>query len=350
MTLKTRPPTGRVPWPLILIEGGEKSGKSWACAVLSASPRVGQTYWIDLGEGSADEYGAIPGVRYCVVEHDGSFGAILASVVEIKAEAARAAEAGEPPVVLVIDSVTAEWELLKDWAGERARRRLASKGKRVPGADEEVQISMDLWNDATARHRRLMTLLITFPGIVLLTARGKDVAALDTAGRPIENTKEYKVEGQKSLAFDATLWLRLARDARPTVIGARSVHTGIRPGIDEPKKLDADWSLEWLIFEALRCDPATAHVRDLVNPNPIEPEPAPPGEMTEQRQKALHGALREAELADREKGLAYISEAIGRRVESTKELTAAEFQKVMRKLDSYIRQNNPAVESEAAAA
>ena len=39
--LKTRKPTGRVPWPCILLEGEEKSGKSWALAQFSTSDRIG---------------------------------------------------------------------------------------------------------------------------------------------------------------------------------------------------------------------------------------------------------------------------------------------------------------------
>ena len=73
MTLKTRKPTGAVPWPLVLIEGEEKAGKTWACAEFTASPKVGRCFWIDLGEGAADEYGAIPGADYEVVEHDGGW-------------------------------------------------------------------------------------------------------------------------------------------------------------------------------------------------------------------------------------------------------------------------------------
>ncbi|WP_420123875.1 hypothetical protein [Nakamurella sp.] len=277
--LRTRQPTGRVPWPLILIEGQEKSGKSWACAELSASPRVGQTYWIDLGEGSADEYGAVPGARYLIVEHDGSFGQILAAVEAIKAEAQRAATAGEPPVVLVIDSMTAEWDLLKSIADAEARRRLAKKGKRL-GPDEEPKISMDLWNDINSRHRRLMTHLMTFPGIAVITGRGKEVAALDSGGRPIEGSKEYKVEGQKNLAFDATVWVRVSRDHPPLVVGARSVHAGIQPGVDRPRPAPG-LTLEKVVFEILRCDPSGAHVRDLVQPQVVaedlgQDEPARP--------------------------------------------------------------------------
>ena len=262
MTLKTRQPSGRVPWPFILVEGPEKSGKSWAAAELSASNRVGQTYWIDLGEGAADEYGAIPGARYLVVEHDHTFTALLAAVQDVKAEAQKAAEKGEPPVVLVVDSMTAEWDLLKDWAASRAKGSQTNQRRLRQDPNAEVSVPMNLWNDATAKHRKLMTTLLTFPGIVVVTARGKEVAAMDSNGRPVEGSKEYKVEGHKTLAFDASVWVRMSRSTAPMIVGARSVHAGIRPGVDEPKTAK-DFTLEWLVFDVLRCDPTQAHVRDL---------------------------------------------------------------------------------------
>lgn len=273
MQLKTRQPTGRVPWPLILVEGPEKSGKSFSAALLSASPRVGQTYWMDLGEGAADEYGAIPGARYLVVDHDGTWASIFGSVEAVRDEARKVADAHQPPVVLVIDSMTAEWDLLKDWISNIARERLAKKGRRIePG--EEPKISMDLWNAANSRHRKLMTLLMTFPGIVVVTARGKEVAAIGPNGQPIEGSKEYKVEGQKNLAFDASAWVRMSRDNAPTVIGLRSVHAGMRPGIDRPKPAP-NFSLEWLVFDVLKCDPAVAAPRDLVESKPGNDDPDP---------------------------------------------------------------------------
>lgn len=272
MALKTRRPTGAVPWPLILLEGQEKSGKSFACAVLSASPRVGRTLWLDLNEGAADEYGAVPGARYEVIEHDGSWPSIMGQVADAKAEAARARDAGEKPVVLVIDSMTAEWDLLKAWADERARRTDSNKSKLARDPNAEIQISMNFWNDANSRHRQLMTMLMTFPGIVVVTAKGKDVAALDERGRPLEGKKEYRVEGNKNLGYDVSCWVRMFRGQPAVVIGARSVHNGIRPGKDKPRELDPDWTLEGLIFDALKCDPAAAHVRDLAELRPDVPE------------------------------------------------------------------------------
>ena len=263
--LSTRKPTGVVPWPLILIEGGEKTGKSYACAVLSASKKVGRTLWLDWGEGAADEYGAIDGARYEVIEHDGTWASIMGQVVAAKEEAQRAKDAGEPPVVLVLDSITCEWESLKDWAADRAKTQKANREKLQRDPNAEVNISMNLWNDAASRHRRLMTLLMTFPGIVVITARGGETALVEN-GRPVEGKKSYRVEGHKSLAFDASCWIRLSRDTRPVVVGARSVHAGVRPGIDPVQVLTSDWSLEWLIFDVLKCNPKTAHVRDLAEP------------------------------------------------------------------------------------
>src|SRR3712207_6592488 len=127
--LTTRKPTGRVPWPCILLEGEEKAGKSWALAQFSTSDRIGALYWIDLNEGAGDEYGAIPGASYELVEHDGSYAQVLAAVQAIKAEARRAADAGEPPVVLGIDTGSAIWDGLKDW--DRKSIRLNSSHAKI---------------------------------------------------------------------------------------------------------------------------------------------------------------------------------------------------------------------------
>lgn len=269
--IKSRRPTGTVPWPLVLIEGPEKSGKSYAAAEFTASKRTGQTYWIDLGEGAADEYAVIDGADYLVIEHDGSWPDIIGQVVAVHQEAQRVAKLGGPPVVLVIDSMTAEWELLKDWVSARARESKAGRRALAQDPDAEVKPAMNLWNDANQRHAHLMHLLMTFPGIVVVTARGKEVASLDDNGRPIVGQRDYRVEGHKALAFDATAWVRLSRDAHPQVVGVRSVHAGLRPGVDKPRTVPS-FSLEALIFDVMKCNPAATHVRDHVRTNAVEPQ------------------------------------------------------------------------------
>ncbi|MGW1740499.1 AAA family ATPase [Nocardia sp. NPDC001965] len=275
-TLKTRRPTGVVPWPLILVEGGEKCGKSWAMAELTADERIGRAFWLDLSEGAADEYAAVPGADYEVVDHDGTWGDIVGQVAAVCEEAARAAAAGEPPVALLVDSMTAEWEMLKKWVHERARKSPSGQKILAKDPDAEIKPAMNLWNDAADRHNRLMRMLMSFPGVVVMTARGKEVAALDASGRPIPNEKDYKVEGHKALAFDASAWVRLSRDVAPRIIGARSVRHGIRPGVDKPKPAP-NFSLAWMIFDVLGCDPNTANVRDLraLDSTP-DPAPEPP--------------------------------------------------------------------------
>lgn len=260
MAPRTRLATGIPPWPLILIEGPEKAGKSYSAAQFTACDKIGQAYWLDLGEGAADEYIAIPGAKYEVIEHDGSWFDIVDQVREVRDVAA----ASEKPVVLIIDSMTAEWDMLKDWISVRARESRSAKKKLADDPNAEIKPSMNLWNDAASRHYDLMRTLMKFPGIVIMTARGKETAALDADGRPIEKAKDYRVEGHKNLPFDASVWIRLSRDDHPQVIGCRSVKAGIQPGVDRPIKR-ADLSIEHVVFDVLGLDVAATATRELTD-------------------------------------------------------------------------------------
>lgn len=262
MALKTRKPTGAVPWPCILLEGQEKGGKSWAIAQLSKSEKVGQTYWLDLGEGAGDEYGAIEDARYLIIDHNGSWDDIISQVEDARTEAQRAHDAGEPPVVLGIDTMTAEWEMLSRYAEDRAKLSKSNREKLAKDPNAEIVVGTTYWNAATARHKQLMAKLLTFPGIVVMTAKGKEVAEMGKDGQPVAGKKTYKVEGQKNLGYDATAWVRVYRDKVPELIGARSVHAGLVPGKDDPRPLPG-FTLERLVFDLLKCDPRKAHVRDL---------------------------------------------------------------------------------------
>lgn len=306
--IRTRKPSGAVPWPLILIEGPEKAGKSYLAALFTASERIGTTYWLDLGEGSADEYAAIDGANYQVIVHNGTWPEIIGQVEAVHREAARAQGAGEKPVVLVIDSMTAEWELLKDWVTARARRSPTAQKKLAADPEAEIKAPMNLWNSAGERHGALMHLLMTFPGIVIMTARGKEVASLDDNGRPIPNSKEHKVEGHKNLAFDSTAWVRLSREAPPMVVGVRSVHTGLRPGVDKPQT-EPDFTIEWLIFDLMKCDPATSRIRDHVPTSPVDFPP-----MTDQEVEVVLAEIGAAESIDDVKA---IGVKVGARLKAT---------------------------------
>ncbi|MFF7586767.1 AAA family ATPase [Kitasatospora purpeofusca] len=248
--LKTRRPTGIVPWPLVLIEGEEGAGKTWSAAEFSASDKIGQMYWIDLDEGSADEYAAIPDTRYLIIEHDGTYRDILEQIEAVHAEARRAALAGEPPVVLTIDSGSALWRMLTNWTHERARRSTKNKKMLLADPDAAVDIGMNLWNDSVERWSRVMWLLRTLPGIAIVLARGKQISALDDNGTPIRNKTEWRVQGHKDLGFDSTVWIRMRRDEDPQLIKVRSLR--LRVEKKRPLRLP-NFSIEELIFDMLGC-------------------------------------------------------------------------------------------------
>nr|WTB35210.1 ATP-binding protein [Streptomyces sp. NBC_00830] len=252
--LKTRKPTGIVPWPLILLEGEEGAGKSYSAAEFSASDRIGQMYCIDLAEGSADEYAAIPGARYLIIDHDGTYRDILEQIRAVFLEARRAAAAGEPPVVLSVDSGTSLWRMLKNWTHERARRSRRNAEVLQQDPDASIDVGMNLWNDATERWMDVIHLLQTFPGIAIITARGKQITAIDEGGKPVTDRgrvlKEWKVQAQKDLAFDCSVWVRMRRGKAPQVIKARSLQLRVEDG--KPLTLP-DFTVEDLVFNRLGC-------------------------------------------------------------------------------------------------
>lgn len=260
MAIRTRKPTGVPPWPLILVEGPEKSGKSYAAAQFTASDKIGQAYWLDLGEGSADEYIQIPGAKYLIVDHNGTWHDIVNQVTEIRDEAMKS----KKPTVLIIDSMSTEWEMLKDWASTRALESPFAKRKLREDPNAEIKPSMNLWNDAGDRHYSLMKILMRFPGIVVMTARGKEIAAIGDDGKPIQNAKDYRVEGHKNLPFDASVWMRLSRDGHPQVIGMRSVKAGVQPGVDKPVRRP-DLTIEQVVFDILGLDPAKSKAREMTD-------------------------------------------------------------------------------------
>ncbi|HCT75761.1 MAG TPA: hypothetical protein DGT23_04035 [Micromonosporaceae bacterium] len=348
MTLRTRKPTGAVAWPLTLLEGEEKAGKSWMAATLSASNKVGRTFWIQLGEGTADEYGAIPGVRYEVVEHDGTWRDLFGAVRDIREIAKQAVAKREKPTVLVIDSMPFVWDLLKDWISNRARS--TEKAKKILRADPEAEIAVtaNLWNDANARHRSLMKLLITFPGIVVMISRGKWVTAM-TNGQPDPNKpKDYRVEGQKELAFDAGHWIRLQRGEHPLIVGAQSVHAGIVPGEDKPVRRP-ELTLEQFIFDIIKLDPATAEVRKLIDPQAGSEPPDDMPMADEQRDRVLD--LIKASGLDRDAGMALVNEAIApEQVGTWQELTYNQATTVIERFTKFVAQLTPPAEPEGAQA
>lgn len=273
--IKSRKATGRVGNPFVLLEGEEGAGKSTQLVLLSRSKRVGQVYALEVGETRIDEYGGLlPGCDVEILEHDGSYQQILEQVQAVKAEAQRAKDAGELPVVLGIDSHSFFWAGLCDWVNARARDSRYAREALAKDPNAEIKPGRNLWNDAESRYSRLQNQLMTFPGIVVVTARGKWVSMTDPAtGQPYrDGRKEYRVESHKSLPYAVSVWVRLTRDNAPQVVACKSGHLGIRyekdaqgkeantVDLSTPKGSDL---LDHLIFDLMKYDAQRANAEQL---------------------------------------------------------------------------------------
>ncbi|RZU28184.1 hypothetical protein EV284_6350 [Streptomyces sp. BK022] len=231
---QSRKPTGRPNPPLILLAGPEKSGKSYEAALGTRSDLVGMTYWIEIGgsEGTADYYGRIPGVRYEIVPHNGSYQDIL--------DAIRWAVAQPPvdgkPNMITIDNVTTLWDMLSDeqalFARHRAERKARENKRRAPSLDTPITVDNDLWNRAKDRWGEILWVLRRHSGPTVLLARQEIVTAFENDRPTREKTRKIKAEKNLPAAVDAIVELHGLGEAHLT--GVRTLHWDVQPGQSEP--------------------------------------------------------------------------------------------------------------------
>lgn len=223
MTLRTRRPTGLPSWPLMLINGMPKAGKSYAAVEATTSEHIGRALFIPVGEDDPDELGAMPGADYEIVEHDGSYLGVLGAVVEC-VDALRGAE---KPGLIIVDSISNLWTLITDEAQVRANNRAAEKarknGRRVPEGD--VTIGMDLWNQARVRWDDVMDALREHDGPVILTARAENKTVVEN-GEPTTQ-KEWKVQGHRSLENNVDAIVELHERGKVYLTGVKSMKMGM---------------------------------------------------------------------------------------------------------------------------
>ena len=275
--LKTRKPTGKPSWPILLLAGGEKCGKSYAAAALSASDLIDRTFWIEVGEGSADQYGALPGARYEIVEHDGSYRDML-SVAEAIVEVPRRGR----PHAIVVDSMTEMWDLLCREQEAIAKRRNKSV------------ITMDQWNDAKRKWRAFVDVLRKSFGPVIVTARYEQVTVMDAQGKPTPE-KEWKIRAEKNLAYEVDGVIEIPKPRQYYLNGVRSLRFNVPPGGHMPLP---DFTLDRLLRELGVADDAAQRayvapreevperaegvtVDDILRAAPIVGESDPDGEVAE---------------------------------------------------------------------
>ncbi|MFN1193257.1 hypothetical protein ACK03K_33895 [[Kitasatospora] papulosa] len=231
---RSRKPTGLPNPPLMLLVGPEKSGKSYEAALGTGSDLIGTTYWIEIGgsEGTADYYGRVPGARYEIVEHNGTYQDIL--------DAVRWAVA-QPPVngkqnMIVVDNGTNLWDMLADEQALFARRRAVQRAqrdrRRGPSLDDPVVIDSDLWNRAKDRWGEFLWLLRRHSGPTLLLARQELVTAFENDKPTRDKTRKIKAEKNLPAAVDAIVELHTLGEAHLT--GVRTLHWDVKPGETVP--------------------------------------------------------------------------------------------------------------------
>lgn len=225
----TRKPSGIQSAPVILLAGVAGAGKTWAAVEATAVPEVDRAFFIEIGEGVADAYGAVPGADFEIIEHDGSIGQIRDAIRWASEQPAEP----EKYNMLILDSLTEVWDLLKDNAAAEMMQRVKRKQRRLNGA--EPKPDMDLWNKAGEVSDGLMRQLLDFPGPVICTARLDEVSEITDAGRP-SGAKDWKIQVNKKVPVrvSAVVQARSPRTWHLEKIVSTNPNLQIQPGELKP--------------------------------------------------------------------------------------------------------------------
>lgn len=362
-TLVTRRPTGKVPYPLLLIAGVEKTGKSYGASLFSASDLIDRTFYFELGEGAADQYGELPGVRYEIVQHDGSYD----NLGEMIWAATQQPRPNGKPHAIVIDSITELWDMLQEEQQLKANQRRDAKasGQKKDGPAEEAQITFDLWNIAKKRWRRIIDMLRVYDGPVILLARLEQVTVM-VNGKPTAE-KEWKVRAEKNLPFECDGIVKLYAPQVAKLSGLRSTRVQVPPGSELPLP---GFTIDGLLRQMGLDGTAAQAPRTYVAPRPQDAEelqdrpmlrqtptapvddewstpppemvrdsmavsrPLPPEPITAAQQKKMHALLSEKGYGNRVDGLAFLTKVVGRDITSSKTLTKSNGKAVIEALEA----------------
>lgn len=246
MALQTRQPTGAAGWPMLLVEGVEGVRKTSESLRLSADPRIGHAYVIEVGERRVDEYATMG--RFEVVEHDGSLREIVTAIRDVMLLPPLEGK----PTLLIIDSGTGLWDLVKRQAELYARS--SREAKRILEADEhaEIPVGHQAWNRAKDPWWwSWLNDMRAWPGILVMTGRSGEVSKfLD--GKPVAGQKDYRVEIESGtpFVFDATVRMRGPKE--PIVTMGKSLKLMVK-GIEPPFDLPKEHPLAYLIFDVLEA-------------------------------------------------------------------------------------------------
>lgn len=361
-SIVTRRPSGKVPWPMLCVAGVEKAGKSYGAALFSASDLIDRTFYIEIGEGAADQYGDLPGARYEIVEHDGSYDGIGRA---IWAATMQPRPNGKPHAI-VIDSLTELWDMLGDEQQLKANQRAAARAAEAkkPGPTEEAQITMDLWNLAKKKWRKVIDMLRVYDGPTILLTR-LELATVMKNGKPTTE-REWKIRGEKNLAFECDGIVKMYAPQTAKLSGLRSTRLQVPPGSELPlpnftidgllRRMGLDGTVAMAARSYTAPNAAAAEElqdrpmlrqapsapaddewstppSDMVAESMAVPRARPPQPMTDPMQKKMFALLSQKGHGNRVDGLAFLSKTIGRDITSSKELTKSDGKKVIDALE-----------------
>jgi len=360
--IATRRPTGKAPWPMLCIAGVEKAGKSYSAALLSASDLVDRTFYIEIGEGAADQYGGLPGVRYEIVEHDGSYDGIGAA---IWAATMQPRENGKPHAI-VVDSATELWDMVCEEqqlkANQRAAAKAADQGKPEPA--EDAQISIDLWNVAKKKWRKIIDMLRVYDGPTILLTRMELVTVMAN-GKPTTE-REWKIRAEKNLGYECDGIIKMYAPQVAKLSGVRSTRLQVPPGAEMPLPsftidnllrrmgLDGTISMGPRSYTAPRpqdaeelqdrpmqrrqsngpVDDEWSTTPEMAAESMAVPRARPPQPMTDAMQKKMFALMSQKGYGDRVAGLVFLSKVVGREITSSKMLTKANGKAVIDALEA----------------
>jgi len=280
-------PTGAVPWPTVLIEGGPKSGKSIEAAQFTGDARFSAAFWLELGmEGTGNWYKLVPGSRYKLLTHDGRFAQIRKRIAEVHAYAQWAVDNNQPPVLFVVDTVGALWLMIQAWVDWKARQTTEAKKKLAQNPHADIQAPINVRNQGKALWDEFLISINSIPGVKVLISRGQEVTKFEN-GQPTTQ-KGWSVVGHRELGFDVNVWARLQRGEPAELVAVHHPVNGIDAMVTNEHERIArrDFSLGWLVFDRYGLDPANAYVREMHNTNDARMvDPAAVAEPDDQRQQ-----------------------------------------------------------------
>ncbi|MFR9753752.1 hypothetical protein ACL02S_22325 [Nocardia sp. 004] len=216
--------------------------------LITEDVRVGPGFWLDVpGHRDGNDQLPVDSDRCFLIDHDGSWRGMLDCIREISRYAANEASNGCPPVVLVINSVTALSDITRAGASARALCSDAAAGKLEADPYADVQPERGHWTQANNRWRQLMRILKEFRGIVIATSRA--ASALTAEGVTASEALFQRRDLPHELLWQVDACVALRALAPPMLIAA--------PRLDDilPQPVP-DLTVAELIFDRLKFDPA----------------------------------------------------------------------------------------------